>query len=604
VSALARLFGLLRPYRLRLACAIACMVVYSLTSTLWIALIQPFMSVLFRGATVPAAAAAPAGGNWLAGVQQLLAGVLRDAPPFAAFERLCVVILALFLVRNLADYAASYLSVSVEQAAMRDLRRSLFGHLQSLPLAFLHERRSGEIMSRLTNDVEALRGSLAAGISNLLKDGLTLLGCLVWVFAASWRLALFSFVVVPPAAWVLVTIGRKMRKRSGQAQERMAGLTGILQENIAGGRIVRAFGAEAFEEARFERANTGYFRAFTRLRRVSAAAKPLSEYAIVVVAVAIGWMGAREVFLLKTLAPERLFTFVAALLAMLGPVRSLSEMGGTLAAGLGAADRVWALLDTPPAIADAPGARALPAFHDRIRYEHVTFAYRPGTPVLHDLDFEVRRGEVVALVGASGGGKSTTLDLLSRFHDPSAGRVTIDGVDLKQATLASLRGQLGVVSQETFLFHDSVRANIAFGMDGVPQAQVEAAARAAHAHDFVSRLPQGYETLVGDRGVLLSGGERQRLAIARALLRNPPILLLDEATSALDTESERLVQDALERLMRERTVLVIAHRLSTVQHADRIFVFDGGRIVQQGRHAELLAEPGPYRRLHELQFRD
>jgi ATP-binding cassette, subfamily B, bacterial MsbA len=207
-------------------------------------------------------------------------------------------------------------------------------------------------------------------------------------------------------------------------------------------------------------------------------------------------------------------------------------------------------------------------------------------------------------VGASGGGKSTTLDLLSRFHDPTAGRVTIDGVDLKQATLASLRGQLGVVSQETFLFHDSVGANIAFGMDGVPQAQVEAAARAAHAHDFVSRLPQGYETLVGDRGVLLSGGERQRLAIARALLRNPPILLLDEATSALDTESERLVQDALERLMRERTVLVIAHRLSTVQHADRIFVFDGGRIVQQGRHAELLAEPGPYRRLHELQFRD
>jgi subfamily B ATP-binding cassette protein MsbA len=459
-------------------------------------------------------------------------------------------------------------------------------------------------MSRLTNDVEALRGSLAAGISNLLKDGLTLLGCLVWVFAASWRLALFSFVVVPPAAWALVTIGRKMRKRSGQAQERMADLTGILQENIAGGRIVRAFGAEPFESARFEKANTGYFRAFTRLRRVSAAAKPLSEYAIVVVAVAIGWMGAREVFELKTLAPERLFTFVAALLAMMGPVRSLSEMGGTLAAGLGAADRVWNLLDTSPAIADAPGARTLPVFHDVLRYEHVGFAYRPGLPVLHDIDFEVRRGEVVALVGASGGGKSTTLDLLARFHDPTSGRVTIDGVDLKDATLASVRGQLGVVSQETILFHASVRANIGYGMDGVPQSRVEEAARAAHAHDFITRMPQGYDTVIGDRGVLISGGERQRLAIARALLRNPPILLLDEATSALDTESERLVQDALERLMRERTVLVIAHRLSTVQHADRIFVYEGGRIVQQGRHAELLAEPGPYRRLHELQFRD
>ena len=601
MSALARLFGLLRPYRARLAAAIACMVVYSLTSTLWIALIQPFMAVLFTGS--PAARAAPSGGEWLAAVQAWLGGMIGPARPFVAFERLCGIILGLFLLRNLVDYAASYLSVSVEQAAMRDLRRRLFAHLQGLPLAYLHERRAGEIMSRLTNDVEALRGSLAAGVSNLLKDGLTLVGCLVWVFAASWRLALFSFVVVPPAAWALVSIGRKMRKRSGRAQERMAGLTGILQENIAGGRIVRAFGAERFEERRFETANTGYFRAFTRLRRVSAAAKPLSEYAIVVVAVAIGWMGAREVFELGTLPPERLFTFVAALLAMLSPVRSLSELGGTLAAGLGAADRVFGLLDTPPSIADGPGARALPPFRDAIRYEHVSFGYRPDRPVLHDVDFSVRRGEVVALVGPSGGGKSTTLDLLARFHDPGSGRVTLDGVDLREATLASLRAQLGVVSQETFLFHDSVRANIAYGLDGVAEARVEQAARAAHAHEFVSRLPRGYDTLIGDRGVLLSGGERQRLAIARALLRNPPILLLDEATSALDTESERLVQEALERLMRDRTVLVIAHRLSTVQHADRILVFEAGRIVEQGRHPELLERDGPYRRLHELQFR-
>jgi subfamily B ATP-binding cassette protein MsbA len=470
-------------------------------------------------------------------------------------------------------------------------------------LSYLNARRSGEIMSRVTNDVEALRGSLAAGISNLLKDGLTFLGYLVMVFAASWRLALFSFVVLPPAAWALVTIGRKMRKRSGRAQEEMAALTGILQENIAGGRIVRAFGAEHFEEARFERANTGYFRAFTRLRRVSAAAKPLSEYAIILVAVAIGWMGAREVFLTRTLPPERLFTFVAALLSMLSPVKSLSEVGGTLAAGLGAADRVWAVLDTPPSIADAPDARVLPAFAREIHYEHVSFAYRPDRPVLHDIGFTVRRGEVVALVGTSGAGKSTTLDLLARFHDPVSGRVTLDGIDLRQATLASLRAQLGVVSQETILFHDTVRANIAYGLETPEPAQVEQAARAAHAHEFVSRMPLGYDTVIGDRGVLLSGGERQRIAIARALLRNPPILLLDEATSALDTESERLVQDALERLMRERTVLVIAHRLSTVQHADRILVFEDGRIVQQGRHDELVACEGPYRRLHELQFR-
>ena len=604
MRSLARLFGLLRPYRVRLACAIVCMVVYSFASTVWLVLIQPFMRVLFSGAESQMPASPPAAVPALAGVQRALGTMLEGLPPFVAFERLCVLILALFLVKNAADYAASYLSVSVEQAAMRDLRRRLFAHLQSLPLSYLNARRSGEIMSRLTNDVEALRGSLAAGISNLLKDGLTFVGYLVMVFAASWRLALFSFVVLPPAAWALVTIGRKMRKRSGRAQEEMASLTGVLQENIAGGRIVRAFGAERFEEARFERANTGYFRAFTRLRRVSAAAKPLSEYAIILVAVAIGWMGAREVFQTRTLPPERLFTFVAALLSMLSPVKSLSEIGGTLAAGLGAADRVWSLLDTPPSIADAPGARTLPAFAHEIRYEHVTFAYNTERTVLHDVDFTVKRGEVVALVGTSGGGKSTTLDLLARFHDPGQGRVTFDGVDLREATLASLRGQLGVVSQETILFHDTVRANIAYGLEHADAAAIEAAARAAHAHDFVARMPQGYDTVIGDRGVLLSGGERQRLAIARALLRNPPILLLDEATSALDTESERLVQDALERLMQDRTVLVIAHRLSTVQHADRILVFEGGRIVQQGRHDELLAAGGTYRRLHDLQFRD
>ena len=602
---LARLLGLLRPYRLQLALAIVCMVVYSLTSTLWIALIQPFMTVLFTGSaapTIPTASGASAA--WLTSLQHAVSDWLGTGSPFAAFERLCVLILGLFLVRNVVDYLAMVLTVYVEQAATRDLRRRLFAHLQQLPLAWLHERRAGEVLSRLTNDIEALRASLAASISNPLKDGLTLLGCLVWLFAASWKLALFSLIVVPPVMWAVVTIGRKMRKRSTQAQERMASLTGILQENLSGGRIVRAFGAERFEERRFEVANTGYFRAFTRLRRVSAAAKPFSEYAIIIVAVAIAWMASREVFEARTLAPERLFTFVAALLAMLSPVKGLSEVGGTLAAGLGAADRVFQVLDTPPAIRDAADARPLAPFAESIRYEHVSFAYQPDVPVLHDVDFCVRRGEVVALVGTSGGGKSTTLDLLARFHDPTSGRVTVDGVDLRDATLASLRGQLGVVSQETILFHDTVRANIGYGHDAPDPAQVERAARAAHAHEFVSRMPQGYDTVIGDRGVRLSGGERQRLAIARALLRDPRILLLDEATSALDTESERLVQQALEELMRERTVLVIAHRLSTVQHADRILVFERGRIVQQGRHDELLAAEGPYRRLHALQFRD
>ena len=604
-----RLLRLLAPYRARLAAGLAFMALYSLASTLAITLVSPFTRLLFasvRGGPTPPSTSALPGLVLPPALEAVRAGWdhwLFQASPLVAFERLCAVILVIFLVKNLADYAAQFLSVTVEQSAMRDLRRALFAHLQRLPLAFYHGRRTGALISGLTNDVEALRGTLAAGISNVVKDGLTLLGCLVIVFVSSWRLALFSMLVLPPAAFALVALGRKMRKRSGQAQAQLADLTGILQESIAGVRVVKGFGMESFEEGRFDGANTGYLRAFVRLRWASAAARPLSEFAVIVVAVAIAWMGAREIFHQHSLPPDRFFQFVTALLAALSPVKTLSEVGGVLATGLGAADRVFGLLDTPVTVGDAPNAPALAPLREAIRYEGVSFAYEPGRPVLHDVSFTVRRGEVVALVGASGAGKSTTLDLLPRFYDPDSGRVTFDGVDVRGVRVESLRRQLGIVTQETILFHDSVRANIAYGRPDAADADVEAAARAAHAHAFIEALPRGYATLIGDRGVRLSGGERQRLAIARALLRNPPVLLLDEATSALDTESERLVQEALERLMRDRTVLVIAHRLSTVQHADTILVFDGGRIVQQGRHADLLAAEGPYRRLYELQFR-
>ena len=611
MSAFGRLLRTLRPYRLKLGGAITCMVIYSLASTLSIALVQPFLKVMF--ATVDPGSAVGSGegvtgtgvlASASAAFRDLLQHWILDATPLVAFERLGVVILTLFLVKNLADYVASYLSVAVEQSAMRDLRRDLFAHLQRLPMAFFHSQRSGSLIAQLTSDVEALRGSLAAGISNLLKDGLTLLGCLVLVFAASWKLALFSMLILPPAAIALVTIGRSMRRRSGRAQAQMADLTGRLQETIAGARVVKAFRAEAFEEARFERANTGYRDAFVRLRRVSAAARPFSEYAVIVVAVAIAWLGAREILENRSMPPERFFLFVTALLATISPIKSLSEVGSTLATGLGAADRVFGLLDTAPAITDAPGATALRPLATVIRFEQVHFAYTPGEPVLQGVEFSVPRGQVVALVGASGAGKSTTLDLLARFQDPQSGRITWDGIDLRNATVGSLRSQLAVVTQETLLFHDTVRANIAYALPDVPIEQVEAAARAAHAHDFIARMPQGYDTVIGERGLRLSGGERQRLAIARALLRDPKVLLLDEATSSLDTESERLVQGALETLMRDRTTLVIAHRLSTVQHAHRILVFEHGRIVEQGTHEELFALQGVYHRLHALQFRE
>ena len=601
-----RLLGYVRPYRMRLIVAFACMGVYALTSMFSISAVSPFLQLLFAR---PGGHVAGTPGPELRGVPWMphalrvqLEQMLLDPRPMVGLERVCLLILGVLLIKNVADYLQAFLMVSIEQSVMRDLRSALYAHLQRLSLSYFHGQRAGRLISRITNDVEYLRASIAASLSNLVKDGLTLLGLLLVVFAASWRLALISMLILPPAGLLLAWIGHKMRKRSGQAQERMGELTGIVQETVTGARVVKAFGMEAAEQRRFDAMNQAYFRSFVHLRRVSAAAAPVSEYAVVLVAVIMLWLGGREIFVTHTLEAQTFVMFIVALLATISPIKTLSEVNNNVQQGVAAAGRVFEVMDHTPEIADREGARPLAPFRSAVRYEHVSFSYEPDRPVLRDVSFEMRRGEVVALVGSSGAGKSTAMDLLARFYDPGAGRLTFDGVDLRDATVASLRAQLGIVTQETILFHDTVHNNIVYGSPRASAPEVREAARSAHALEFIERLPLGFDTVIGERGAKLSGGERQRLAIARALLRNPPILLLDEATSSLDTESERLVQDALERLMRERTVLVIAHRLSTVQHADRILVMDRGAIVATGTHAELLDRDGVYRRLHELQF--
>jgi len=617
-----RLLGWLRPYRRRLAAALLCMVLYAITTTVTLGTVSPLIQVLFERTGAQTGALPVPGGRDPARVEALAhepftgANVVRwpdlvraraertltHARPLVAMERICVFLFAIVLIKNLTDYLQAYLMVSVEQSALRDLRDALHAHLQKLSLSFYHARRTGNLMSRLTNDFEYLRMALAASTSTGVKDGLTLIGSLGLAFYASGRLALLSLFILPPTGLALAVVGRKMRRSSTGAQERMGDLNAQLQETLSGVRVVKAFQAEAFEQRRFAAVNEAFTRAYVRMRRVASAARPVSEVGLVTVAVIMLWLGAREIFEHGGLAPHRFILFVMALLATVSPIRSLADVNANIQQGVAAADRVFAVLDTQPDIADRPGAVTLDGFRDRVRYENVRFAYDGETAVLDGLDFEVRHGEVVALVGSSGAGKSTAMDLLPRFYDPTAGRVTIDGRDLRDVTLVSLRAQLGIVTQETFLFHDTVRANIAYGLAGVPDAVVHGAAEAAYAHEFITRLPDGYDTVIGERGVTLSGGERQRIAIARALLKNPPILLLDEATSALDTESERLVQAALDRLMRDRTVLVIAHRLSTVQHADRIVVLERGRVVGFGGHRQLMEQDGLYRRLYELQF--
>ena len=623
MSIYTRLLRYLAPYRLKLGLAILCMAIYALTTTVSLGLVSPFMQVLFErtgsaqvqsvptpGQAVRAQTLAKASeplrlqnlAHWPSILRARIERSIVQVRPLVALERICLFILVVLFLKNLADYFQSYLVLLVEQAAIRDLRNDLHRQLQRLSLSFFHARRTGTLISRVTNDVEYLRNALASGVSTMGKDALTLIGALSLALYASWRLTLLALLVIPAAGLLLGRIGRSMRRRSARTQEHMGEITAILQETITGARVVRAFGTEEFEVSKFQRANQAFYRSFVRMRRIALAARPFSEFSLVLVAVAMLWFGGREIFVSHSLAPHQFVLFVTALLTTISPTKSMAEVSANIQQGIAAATRLFELMDTPADIADRVGARTLPAFRDRIRYEGVSFAYPEGPPVLHELSFEIRRGEVVALVGSSGSGKSTAMDLLPRFYDPAGGRITIDGIDLRDVKLTSLRAQLGIVTQETILFHDSVRNNIAYGLAEASDDAIRAAATAAHAHGFVQELPQGYDTMIGERGVKLSGGERQRLAIARALLKNPPLLLLDEATSALDLESERLVQEALERLMRDRTVLVIAHRLSTVQHADRIVVLEKGRVVATGTHDQLLDQQGLYRRLYDLQF--
>lgn len=510
-------------------------------------------------------------------------------------------ILVVFLVRGFATYGQTYTMSYIGQRVIIDIREAMFKHLQRLDQAYYDRRKTGVIMSNLTNDVAALQSAIVDNLVSFITEGVTLIGSLVSMLYLDWKLTLVTLVIVPVVLGIINIFGKRLRIAGHDVQGRIADITSLLQETISGARVVRSFAREGYEVQRFERENQRNFRAVMRATKLTSLLSPLVEFSAAIAVTVILWYGGYSV-VTGAITAGSLIAFLIYAINLSNPVKRLSQVYGNIQKAMAAGDRVFAILDTKPEVVEKTNAIVLPEVDGRVRFDHVSFSYDGEKKALDDFSLDIPAGRVVAIVGPSGAGKTTIANLLPRFYDATEGAITVDGIDVRDVTFQSLREQIGVVPQETMLFNATIKDNILYGrLDGTDE-EVYAAAKAANALEFIERLPEGMDTLVGERGSSLSGGQRQRIAIARAILKNPKILILDEATSALDTESEKLVQEALERLMQGRTAFVIAHRLSTIKNADQIVVLREGKLVESGTHDELVAAGGLYQHLYSVQF--
>jgi len=587
-----KLLRFVKPYLGLFGLASICMVFSAIFDGVSLTMIIPFADKVFTNKKIIIPAKLP---TFLAN----FVDKINNIPQEALLKYMIFVIIGLFILKGFFGYWQSFLMSNIGQHVVKDIRSKLYAKLQALSLDYFTHKRGGELISRITNDVRLVENAVSYGSTDLVYQTAQVVIFLFLTLFLNFKLGIISIILVPFITFPIIKVGKILRKLSKRSQEKMADINSLLYETIIGTRIVKAFNMENYEIEKFNRSNYDYYKISMKSIKRLLILSPITELLGCFAAVIIIWWCGQDIISGK-ISFGVFGVSMGALLSLIRPFKKLSQVHSINQQAVAASERIYEVLETNPTVAEKPDTIELTGFSDRIAFDNVWFNYDTNE-VLKGINLEVKRGQMLAVVGPSGTGKTTLLDLIPRFYDPEKGRVLIDGIDIKGVSLKSLRRQIGIVTQETILFNDTIKANIAYGNTAASQIEIEQAAVQAHAHEFIKHLPQGYDTVIGDRGMKLSGGERQRIAIARALLKNPPILILDEATSQLDSEAERIVQQALDRLMQGRTVFVIAHRLSTVRNAHRIVVLDRGVIVEQGSHSELLARNGLYRRLYEMQ---
>lgn len=612
-----RVLAYIIPYWKYLSASIIFTILYALLNGLSVYLTIPLLDTLFQEGGKKQAAQVALNQynsnqitNWFSRTIEKISNSFNEYMFIGTSKdillKICFLILITFFLKNIFGYLQAYYLAFVEQGLIRDLRNRAYTHLHKLPMSYFKNEKTGNLISRITNDVNMVQNSVSAVFLNLVREPVTICVFFGIALSISWRLTLFSLLVLPFTIGIISWIGLKLRKQSLLLQKEMAEITTTLHETITGVKIVKAFGMENYENKKFFVQTQKYFQLFLKIVRIRNSSPPITEFLSVVVGTAMIYFGGQLVLVDKTLKASEFLGFLFAIFQMMPPIKELSSVNNRVQESTAAADRIFEILDTEPKIKNIEYPITVTEFNKLLEFKNISFHYDDSPePILCDINLKVQKGSITAIVGSSGAGKTTLVDLIPRFYDPTEGSILLDGKDIKSIQIEFLRKMMGIVTQETVLFNDTALRNIAYGLDDCQKEKIIEAAKAANAHTFITELPNGYDTVIGEKGTKLSGGQRQRISIARALLKNPPIMIFDEATSALDNESEVLVQEAIERLMHDRTTFVIAHRLSTIRNADRIIVLERGKIVQDGKHDDLLLQKnGIYRKLHELQFRD